>query len=207
MGARIESLPIPAVRPGKKGSWLVAAGLALLLAGGAAAYFALQHDEPASGSAAVSSQSGSIAGRGRALARQAALSRASFPSAAALERQAAYGSAALTRPGLGLAELRGVDMVGIGTAGFWARTGAINPSFPSVAAMERQIASVKLFADFGPALPRGMDVVGIGTAGFWARTGAISPSFPSVAALERQAAQAPTLPPTKDCVLIRYGPC
>jgi hypothetical protein len=142
MSARIESLPIPEARPGNKGSWMVAAALALFVAAGAAAYVAIQHDGPASGSAAVSSQSGSIAGRGRALARQAALSEsaASFPSVAALERQAAYGSAALTRPGLGLAELRGVDVVGIGTAGLWSKFGAITSNFPSVAALERQAA-------------------------------------------------------------------
>jgi hypothetical protein len=95
---------------------------------------------------------GSIAGRGRALARQAALSAsaASFPSVAALERQAAYRSAALTRPGLGLAELRGVDVVGIGTAGFWATTGAISQYFPSVATLERQGAQAA-------ALPSTMD--------------------------------------------------
>jgi hypothetical protein len=118
---------------------------ALLIAAGVAGYFVLRDDGPAASSTVIS-QSEAIAGRGRVLAEQARQQAAfsSFPSVAALERQAAVvsrafpsvaalerqlaGSSSVNIAGPGLAELRGMDVIGIGTAGLWATEGAIGGS-------------------------------------------------------------------------------
>jgi hypothetical protein len=146
MSTNIGTLP----RSARSRSW-VAAPLALLaallIAAGVASYLALRNDGPAASSGAVS-QGESIAGRARALAeqarqqaafssfpsvaaleRQAATESSAFPSVAALERQVAfYGNSNAGSVAPSLAELRGVDVIGIGTAGLWANEGPIAAS-------------------------------------------------------------------------------
>jgi hypothetical protein len=131
MSSNIGTLPLPA---GRSRTWPAAARAllaALLIAAGVASYLALRDDGPAASSAAVS-QAGQRAAFSSfpsvaALERQAAAGSSAFPSVAALERQiAASSSVAVAGPAL--AELRGADMIGIGTAGLWATEGAIGGS-------------------------------------------------------------------------------
>jgi hypothetical protein len=150
MSTNIGTLPLPA---GRSRSWPaapLALLAALLIAAGVASYLALRDDGPAASSGAVS-QGQSIAGRGQAFAeqarqqatfssfpsvaaleRQAAIDSRAFPSVAALERQvASYGNSGVGSVAPSLAELRGVDVIGIGTAGLWAKEGPIEGSHTS----------------------------------------------------------------------------
>ncbi|HEV8419736.1 MAG TPA: hypothetical protein VGR13_00120, partial [Actinomycetota bacterium] len=149
MGARIESLPIPAVRPGRKGSWLVAGTLAVCMAAGLASYLALRNDVPASSPSAAYENSGAITGTGPALQELAGRNAAYENSGAitgsgpALQelaaRHAAYkNSGLISGTGPSLAELRGVDVINPASASV----------FPSVAALERQVAPAAIGAGF-----------------------------------------------------------
>lgn len=143
MGARIESLPIPVIRPRRKGSWLVAGVLALFMAAGAASFLALRNasDEASVPAQSQFSKSGpvpAITGTGNGLIEVANSSAnltghslvyftgaGSAPQVAGRgwrlaelnRRLAAYRSSGfIIGTGPALAELRGVDVI-VGISG------------------------------------------------------------------------------------------
>lgn len=130
MGARIESLPIPVIGPTKKWSWLVAGILALSMAAAAGSFLALrsgseQASAPAQSRFAKSGPAPAITGTGNGLLEVANASAnltghslVYFTGAVSAPDLGAYrNSGSVTGTGPALAELRGVDVIGISGTG------------------------------------------------------------------------------------------
>jgi hypothetical protein len=224
MSTKMEALPLPQARANSWQVWPMALLAAILLAVGVASYFALRHNEPASSSTAVYENSGVVTGSGPALAelaKQFAAYQSSGPIigtgpglAELAQRFAAYRNSGLIGgTGPALAELRGVDVIGIGSAGL---------TFPSLAALENQFGGAAIAASglwpsaaalenqFGGAITfvsstgasvaesRGVDVVGITRPGF---------SRPGPGASEGASAGSKDLRPVDTCLRVHHGPC
>jgi hypothetical protein len=127
MGARVQSLTIPGIQPSKKWIWLLAGFVALSLAAGAASFLALRGGPEQANAPAQSriAQPGVPAGTGNGLIEVANASAnltghslVYFTAGSTAQQVGAYpSSSAVGGRGRALAELRGVDVIGISGTG------------------------------------------------------------------------------------------